>query len=99
MKEIALNSPLKRLSSDALTMQIGCAELPLASFLVVLSFYGEGLGGCGFAVVLSTITLQAPLDRAHGELPSCMCTFECPFYSCPKMITINLFKAESTSVV
>ena len=70
MKQIALDSPLKKLSSDALTVQIGCAESPLASFLFVLSFYGESLGGCGFTTVLSTIALQAPLDRAHGELRS-----------------------------
>ena len=70
MKQISLDSPLKKLSSDALTVQIGCMESPLASFLFVLSFYGESLGGCGFATVLSTITLQAPLDRARGELRS-----------------------------
>jgi hypothetical protein len=35
-----------------------------------LSFYGESLGGHGFVTVLSTIVLQVPLDRAHGELPS-----------------------------
>ena len=70
MKQSALDSPLNKLSSDALTVQIGCAELPLASFLFVLSFYRESLGGCGFATVLSTITLQASLDRARGELRS-----------------------------
>ena len=70
MKQIALDSPLKKLSSDALTVKIGCAESPLASFLFVLSFYGESLGGCGFATVLSMIALQAPLDRARGELRS-----------------------------
>ena len=46
MKEIALDSPLKKLSSDALT---GGAESPLASFFVC--FYGESLGGCGLATV------------------------------------------------
>ena len=51
-------------------MQIGRAELTLASFFVVLSFYGESLGGRGFVTVLITITLQVPLDRARGELPS-----------------------------
>ena len=66
MKQIALDSPLKKLSSDALIVQIGCAESLLASFLFVLRFYGESLGGCGFATVLSTIALQAPLDRAPG---------------------------------
>ena len=50
-------------------MQIGPAESPLASFLLVLSFYGESLGGRGFVTVLPTIALQAPLDRARGELP------------------------------
>ena len=56
MKQIALDSPLKKLSSDALTVQIGCAESPLASLLFVLSFYGESLCGCGFETILSTIT-------------------------------------------
>ena len=42
-----------------------------ASFvLFVLSLYGEGLGGRGFATVLSAIALQAPLDSVHGELSS-----------------------------
>ena len=49
-------------------MQIGCTELPLASFLFVLSLYGESLGGHGFAVVLSTIALQASLDSVREEL-------------------------------
>ena len=51
-------------------MQIGSAEPPLASFLFVLSFYGESLGGRGYVTVLRTDTLQAPLDRARGELSS-----------------------------
>ena len=51
-------------------MKIGHVESLLASFLFVLNFYGEILGGRGFVTVLSTIVLQAPLDRAHGELPS-----------------------------
>ena len=51
-------------------MQIGLAEPPLASFLFVLSFYGESLGGRGYVTVLRTDALQAPLDRARGELCS-----------------------------
>ena len=70
MNQIAVDSSMKKLSTEALTVQIGCAESPLASFLFVLSFYGESLGGCGFVTVLPTIALQAPLDRARGELPS-----------------------------
>ena len=58
------------LSTDALTVQIGSAEPPLASFLFVLSFYGESLGGRGYVTVLRTDALQAPLDRARGELSS-----------------------------
>ena len=50
-------------------MQIGsAAEPPLASFLFVLRFYGESLGGCGYVTVLRTDALQARLDRARGEL-------------------------------
>ena len=49
-------------------MQIGSAEPPLASFLFVLSFYGESLGGRDYVTVLRTDALQAPLDRARGEL-------------------------------
>ena len=41
-----------------------------STYLFVLSFYGETLGGHGFVTVLSMIALQAPLDRACGELPS-----------------------------
>ena len=70
MKQIAVDSSMKKLSTEALTLQIGPAESPLASFLLVLSFYGESLGGRGFVTVLPTIALQAPLDRARGELPS-----------------------------
>ena len=70
MKQIAVDSSMKKLSIEALTLQIGCAESPLASFLLVLSFYGESLGGRGFLTVFPTIVLQAPLDRARGELPS-----------------------------
>ena len=42
MKQIAVDSSMKKLSTEALTLQIGPAEPPLASFLLVLSFYGEG---------------------------------------------------------
>ena len=64
MNQIAVDSSMKKLSTEALTLQIGCAESPLASFLLVhvLSFYGESLGGRGFVTVLPTIVLQAPLD-------------------------------------
>ena len=55
MKQIELDSPRNKLSSDALTVQIGCTESPLASFLFVLSFYGESLGECGFTTVLSIL--------------------------------------------
>ena len=65
-----LGSSLNELSTDALTVQIGSAEPPLAAFLFVLSFYGESLGGRGYVTVLRTDALQAPLDRARGELSS-----------------------------
>ena len=67
---MTVDRSLKKLTIEILTMKIGRAESPLASFLFVLSFYGETLGGRGFVMVLSTIALQAPLDRARGELPS-----------------------------
>ena len=70
MKQIAVDNSMKNLSIEALTLQIGPAELPLASFSLVLSFYGESLCGRGFVTVLPTIALQAPLGRARGELPS-----------------------------
>ena len=66
MKQITVNSSMKKLSIEALTLQISRAESPLDSFLLVLSFYGESLGGCGFVTVLLTIALQVLLDRAHG---------------------------------
>ena len=70
MKQIAVDSSMKKLSTEAFTLQIGPAESPLASFSLVLSYYGESLGERGFVTVLPTIALQAPLDRARGELPS-----------------------------
>ena len=70
MKQITVDSSLNKLSTEALTVQIGRAELTLASFFVVLSFYGESLGGRGFITVLTAIALQVPLDRARGELSS-----------------------------
>ena len=46
MELITVDSSLNKLSTEALiTVQIGRAELTLASFFVVLSFYGESLGG------------------------------------------------------
>ena len=41
------------LSTEALTLQIGPAESPLASFLLVVSFYGESLCGRGFVTVFA----------------------------------------------
>ena len=70
MKRITVDSAMKKLSIEALILQIGCAESPLASFLLVLSFYSESLGGRGFVTVLPAIALQASLDRARRELPS-----------------------------
>ena len=51
MKKIALDSSLNELSTDALTVQNGSAEPLLASFLFVLSFYGESLSGRDFVTV------------------------------------------------
>ena len=51
MKQMTVDRSLKKLSIETLTMKIGCAESPLASFLFVLSFYGETLGGHGFVTV------------------------------------------------
>ena len=72
MKQMTVERSSKKLSIEILIMKIGRAESPLvlASFLFVLSFYGETSGGRGFVAVLSMIALQAPLDRARGELPS-----------------------------
>ena len=70
IKQITVDSSIKKLCTEVLTLQIGPVESLLASFLLVLSFYGESLGGRGFVTVLPTIALQAPLDRARGELPS-----------------------------
>ena len=45
-KQIALDSSLNELSIDLLhilTVQISCAESPLASFLFVFNLYGESL--------------------------------------------------------
>ena len=68
MKQIALDSSLKKLSTDALTVQIGRVESPLASFLFVLSFCGESLGGRGFIMVLSMIFYWEMLRGKVGEI-------------------------------
>ena len=60
MKQIAVGSSMKELSIEVLTLKIGRAESPLASVLLVLSYYGESLGGRGFVTVLSTMSLQTP---------------------------------------
>ena len=70
MKQMTAVRSLKKLSIVTLIMKIGCAESSLASFLFVLSFYGETLGGRGVITFLSMITLRALLDRARGETPS-----------------------------
>ena len=57
MKQIAVDSSMKRLSTETLTLRINRAESPLASFLLVLSFYGESLGGRGFVTVLPTVAI------------------------------------------
>ena len=62
-KQIAVDRSMKKLSIETLTLQIGCTESPLG-------FYGESFGRRGFVTILPTIALQAPLDRARGELPS-----------------------------
>ena len=51
MKQMIVDRSLKKLSIETLIMKIGRAESPPASFLFVLSFYGESLGGRGFVTV------------------------------------------------
>ena len=55
MKQSAVESSMKKLSTEVLTLQISPPELPLASFLLILSFYGESLDGCGFVMVLPSV--------------------------------------------
>ena len=45
MVKHALDSSLNKLCVDALTVQIGSAELPLASLLFVLRLYGDIIRG------------------------------------------------------
>ena len=56
MKQIIVEGSLNKLSTEALTVQIGYAELTLASFFIPF-LYVESLGGCGFVTVLTTITM------------------------------------------
>ena len=49
-KQIAPDSSQNELSFDLLTMYIGCTDVPLASFLFVLSLYGES-GLDGYAIL------------------------------------------------
>ena len=58
-------------------MQIDSAELPLASFLFVLTFYGKNSSGHGSNTVLCTIAFQKPSDSAHGELSPGIKTIIC----------------------
>ena len=51
---LARSTLMKQMTVDRsliLTMKIGRAESPLTSFLFVLSYYGETLGGHGFVTV------------------------------------------------
>ena len=66
MKQLALDSSLEKLSSDVLTLQVGCAESPLASFL----YLWRKFRWVWLRNDLSTIALQAPSDRTRGELRS-----------------------------
>ena len=61
---------MNKLYVDALTVQIGSAELPLASLRFVLSLYGEISGVRNSYALSSTIALQAPLDSARRKLSS-----------------------------
>ena len=77
MKQIAVDSSMKKLSTEALTLQIGRADSPLASFLLVLNFYGESLGGRGFVMGYkchwielmesSLLILEYPTGRGSAE--------------------------------
>ena len=63
MKRIIVDSSMKKLSTEALTSQIGRAESLLASFLLV-SFYGESLGGRGFVMILPTIAFISVVGQS-----------------------------------
>ena len=71
---------------EAETVQIGCTESPLTSFLFALSFYGESLGGHGFVLVLYTIALQTSLNKAHGEFTFRYSNIDIPLGSIPQKI-------------
>ena len=62
MKEILLDNSLNELFDDALNMQIGCVELPLAPLFVLSLYYGESFGGRGFKMISSMITY---CDKCH----------------------------------
>ena len=53
-------------------MQIDSAELPLASFLFVLTLYEKNSSGRGSntVLILCAIAFQEPSDSAYGELSS-----------------------------
>ena len=65
MKQMTVERSLKKLSIETLTMKIGRAESPLASFLFVLSFYEETLGGRGFVTVF---VYDRVTSTARGEI-------------------------------
>ena len=73
-----LDSSLKRLSIDTLSVQVGCTEFPLASLLLVLIFCGETLSRHGLTIVSSKVALQALMDSAHTKLLSDTQTFISP---------------------
>ena len=68
MKQIAVDSSMKKLSIEALTLQIGPSESPLASFLLVLSFYGESLSGRGFVLNRFAFWFRAAVLCVHDAI-------------------------------
>ena len=63
MKQIAVDSSTKKLSTEALILQIG-------PIFACIKFLWRKFMWAWLLTVWPTILLQAPLDRARGELPS-----------------------------
>ena len=57
MKQITVDSSLNKLSTEALTVQIGSAELTLASFFCCIKFL-LGMSGKKIHFIISIITLH-----------------------------------------
>ena len=84
-KQFTLDSSLNGLSFDGWIVQIDLVELPLASFLFVLTLYWKSSSGRGSNTVLCTSAFQEPLWGVRNYLEILYSTSEI-FHEIPKFL-------------